>query len=537
MLFERKVILTFTLLTLASLAALSQAQQPQPKTESKPPPQPVATPPEKPDDDVIKTNINLIQLDAVVTDKQGRQVSDLTAADFEIVEGGRVITPEYLSYVSLGPVTSEKPAGLQPSANDLRRVFVFVVSNPIVEFAFSSPGSGGGPTRSGSMTTQSRAQRAADSARSLLTWFVDTQMTDLDLAVIADTDSNLGVLSSFTNNREVLHAAIKAVHENASNGRSKPIRVMAVGGDLTLQPLVKRNLGMIETLENVVKQVEGLPGRKIVTLLARGMLFNPRLPYSDVIRERLRKLIETANRSKISIYTLQLRDLSPSGGNFGNDGLIELAKETGGRSIYNTNDLRVGFEEIVEENRGYYLLAYNPGAEARGRPHRLQIRVKRPGLKVLARSEAFASGPKADAIDSSANALKMPYALTDIKVTLTASLVTESPAQKRFVTWNTDLTKVESQPKADNLRAYSFSLSVRVAGPDGVLFKKADRDVAFEVKDSEVEDLLAKGFLSQFEVEAAKPGYYRIGVAIRDNNSGRVGSATRFFEVKKPRSK
>jgi len=42
--------------------------------------------------------------------------------------------------------------------------------------------------------------------------------------------------------------------------------------------------------------------------------------------------------------------------------LISIAHETGGRAIYNTNDLRAGFADIMEENRGYYLLAYNPGA-------------------------------------------------------------------------------------------------------------------------------------------------------------------------------
>lgn len=375
--------------------------------------------------------------------------------------------------------------------------------------------------------------RAADSVRSLLTWFVDTRLSDRDLVAIADTDASLGVLGSFTNNREVLRAAIKRIHENVSDGRSRPVRIMAVDGDLTIQPLVKQNLAMLETIENAVKQVEQLPGRKVVTFLARGMLYNHALPYGEVIRDRLKKLIETANRANIAIYTLQLRDLSPSGGNSGDDGLIEMAAETGGRAIYNANDPRLGYEQIIEENRGYYLLAYNPGAEAQGRPHRLQVRVKRAGLKVLARSEAFSPAPKAAPLDSSANALKMPYAMTDIKLTVRPSLAPAAPVPKILVSWNTDITNIESLPKADNARTYSFSLSVRVAGPDGVLFKKADRDVSFDVEDAGLEDLKKSGFASQFEVEAEKPGFYRISVAVRDLNSGRIGSATQFYEIKK----
>lgn len=118
---ERKVVLTSTLLTLITLTAFSQAQQQQPKVESKAP-RPTATPPAKLDDDIIRTSTNLVQVDAVVIDKHGRQVSGLTASDFEIVEGGRSISPEYCSYVSIGTLTPEKSPGAQPSAGDVRRV-------------------------------------------------------------------------------------------------------------------------------------------------------------------------------------------------------------------------------------------------------------------------------------------------------------------------------------------------------------------------------------------------------------------------------
>lgn len=124
MVSERKVILTSTLLTLITLAVFSQAQQPQPKVESKAP-RPTATPPNKPDEDVVRITTNLVQVDATVTDKQGRQVSDLTASEFEIVEGGRSFGPEYCSYVSLRSSNSEGSSGAQPSAGELGPRFCF----------------------------------------------------------------------------------------------------------------------------------------------------------------------------------------------------------------------------------------------------------------------------------------------------------------------------------------------------------------------------------------------------------------------------
>jgi len=76
---------------LVSISALTNAQQSQPSDKH---PEPSPTPPAS-DYEVLKTNTNLVQIDAVVTDKQGRHVADLAANDFEIVEGDRTIAPEY----------------------------------------------------------------------------------------------------------------------------------------------------------------------------------------------------------------------------------------------------------------------------------------------------------------------------------------------------------------------------------------------------------------------------------------------------------
>jgi VWFA-related protein len=528
--FKAALVLIFCAISLAA----AFARESEPQTEVKLiRPQASPTPPIASDPDVIKINSNLVQVDAVVTDRQGRQVTDLKPGDFEIVEAGKSRTPEFLSYIPLGSLESEKPTPGNPSAQDLRRVFVFVVSNPIIEIGFSSPGTNGGPPSSGTFSTQARAQRAADSARSLLTWFVDTQMNDFDLTAIADTDVDLGVLSSFTNDRDVLHAAIKQVRDNSAIGRSPTIRVMMIGSDISLQPLVKQNLRMIETLENVVSELERLPGRKVVTLVARGMLYNPDLPYAQVLREHVKQLIERANRAQIALYTVQTRDLSPNGGNFGNDGLIDLARETGGRAIYNTNDLRTGFASVIEENRGYYLLAYNPGPEAIGRPHLLQVKVNRPGVKVLTRSQAFAQSSRVRT-ETNSNPIDLPLSQKDINVTIDPELDRTERVARITASCKIDLAKIESSARANGSQDFALQLTVRVAGPDGHLLKEADRNVSFDVKSSELESTRREGLLSKFEFVAEKTGFYRIMVAVRDQNSGLVGSRIRFVEVTAP---
>src|SRR5215510_14956838 len=91
------------LLFLLIVCAQLQAQQP-----SRPKPSP--TPAD--DEDVIRINTNVVQVDAIVVDKQGKVVTDLKAEDFEIVEEGKKnLTPENFLFVTLIEQTVEQGEG------------------------------------------------------------------------------------------------------------------------------------------------------------------------------------------------------------------------------------------------------------------------------------------------------------------------------------------------------------------------------------------------------------------------------------------
>jgi VWFA-related protein len=482
------------------------------------------------DDDVVRFKTNLVQLDVVAVDESGKQVKGLTAADFKIIDNGRERVPEFITYVSFAEQRpNELPVKGHPSAEQLGRVFVFVVSNPVIHFALSFPGTNGGPSRTTSVSNLGTAIRAADSAQKFLTWFVDKQLSDADLAAIASTDADLGVLSSFTNDRLVLHAAMHRVHESV---KGTGLNLTVVGREISLQSLASLNLRVMDTLENVIKQVETLPGRKVVTLLSGGLLYNPRLPYYQAISERLDRLVKKANESRVAIYTLHTRDLDFNISFRANDGLLQLAQRTGGRALYNTNDLSVAFDQVIEENRGYYLLAYDPGAEANARPVDLQVRVNRSGVKVLARAEGLAQKTTAAKTQLAVSPFLSPLSANEIGLQISSALAAEKRGEV-LTSCRVDLSQVTTRANGDGRQNLSLGLSIRVTGPDGRDFKKADRDLSFDVTDAELETSRRDGVLSTFSFAGEKPGFYRISVAVRDNHSGRVGNSRVFVEVKK----
>src|SRR5258705_20864 len=121
MALHSKAVLAFIFCAAVLVTVSSYAQEP--RSKAKPlPPQAAPTPPEQQDIDVVRVNTNLVQIDVIATDSQGRQVNDLKPDDFEIIEEGRTVHLAFFSYVSLGSLLTDKSAAGYPSARDLRRV-------------------------------------------------------------------------------------------------------------------------------------------------------------------------------------------------------------------------------------------------------------------------------------------------------------------------------------------------------------------------------------------------------------------------------
>ncbi len=119
----------------------------------------------------------------------------------------------------------------------------------------------------------------------------------------------------------------------------------------------------------------------------------------------LRRVYELANRYNTTIYAVDPRGLTPFETDLSTAGqaavslttdaklldntmdtLRVLAENTDGRAIVNQNDLAKGMRQIIRDSSAYYLLGYTSTLnQPDGRFHKINVRVKRPGLEVRAR--------------------------------------------------------------------------------------------------------------------------------------------------------
>ncbi len=426
-------ILTLTaIVLLLSVSVFAQTTQP--------------TPPPV-EDDVVKISTNLIQLDVVVTDKNGKQVTDLKPEDFEIYENGKKQDVSNFSYIlangankpadtptaEQSPKEKNKYAIPAPSAKlrleQVRRTYAIVVDDLGLSF-----------------DSTYFVQKA-------LRKFINEQMQDGDLVAIIKTGVGIGALQSFTSDKRQLLAAVDKVKWNPQ-GRAgintfEPISPNfedEINGGIDYQGKVKtvagtqesaaaqgradqfRNesfaVGTLGALSYIIRGLRELPGRKSLMLISEGFSsfsfdVSGRATPNRIV-DSMRTLADLANRSSVVIYTIDPRGLRAEGMALAQDDITStfpgsagsnsreqradkfidsqqslryLAYETGGIPFVNQNGINYGLNKVTEDQNGYYLMGYQPDAETfdpkRAKFNNITIKVTRPDFKVRYRSGFF----------------------------------------------------------------------------------------------------------------------------------------------------
>ena len=199
----KRYLLAVSLITQNSSVASSLNKQP------RTPPSPPQQQPQKPDDaDVVKITTNLVQVDAVVFDKNGKPVTDLTADEVQVFEDNKPQKITHFVYNMNGtePVNhSVNPTMPRVNRTAYRRC-------PRCRER-QSPATFTARSRLWLTTSVCRLKALAFLRRTLKK-FVDEQIQPGDLVAIIRTAGGAGVLQQFTSDKRQLHAAIERVKYN-----------------------------------------------------------------------------------------------------------------------------------------------------------------------------------------------------------------------------------------------------------------------------------------------------------------------------------
>jgi VWFA-related protein len=569
-----------------------------PGTETRPQSAPAVT---------FQAEITYVDLDVTVTDQQGNLVSNLARDDFEVFEDGKPQKVEMFSYVE---IQTEKPDRFaianRPVSSDSRsnrrafdgRVYLIVLDDLDIS-----------PIRTAIVKKSARefVERhfgANDMAAVVYT----SGRTDASQEFTSDPDLLLAAIDKFVG-RRLRSAAVEVLERHymrqmkeglgdeepvQDTGNRKPgsgITDSAAAFDIRDSEREQRTMAVLDTLRNLGELMSSVRGRrKAVLLFSEGV----EMPMSEVFGNihtptdvvgAIKDAITAAARSNVSIFALDPRgltgliaeniDVSGSGsqettvGAFGSrnaqqglllemklsqDSLRTLSEETGGFAAVNTNDLGSAFGRVVEANSRYYVLGYYPPTHPQdGRFHRIEVRVKRPGLRVSTR-KGYASPHARTSTERKRDeeARKQREAKRGGSATTSAELrdVLNAPMQQGGLVFSLQAapfrdTQNEASialaiefdgerfpfPEKDGLFANRLELTFFGINRDGRAQRTTRSEFNLNLRPDTYQRVKAKGLRVSPRISLA-PGRYQIRVGAREGATGSVGSV--FYDLQVP---
>ena len=225
------------------------------------------------------------------------------------------------------------------------------------------------------------------------------------------------------------------------------------------------------------------------------------------------------------------------------EGLIYLARETGGLPIYNNNDLNQGIERMLDD-QSYYLIGYQPDAEtfdaAQRRFNKFVVKVNRKNARVRYRSGFFnltdeqvktlpAKETPARQIQA---ALTSPFAAGGIALRLN-TLFANDARQGSFVRslLHVNAKDLKFVEEADGNRKTVFDILAVSFGDNGAVVDEISKTYTLRVKGEAYRKVVSDGFVYNFSFPIKKAGAYQYRVVVRDSETQKIGSANQFIEV------
>jgi VWFA-related protein len=408
---------------------------------------------------VFRSTRELVSVDVVVRDRNGNVVRGLTTVDFELKEDGQNQQIENFTFQEISD-RQVSPAG----ATTLLAGVEAKMNEPVR----ATPASDTRPVPMASDALAGRrmmvllfdvssmqpedVQRAVDSARR----FVKEQMAAADLVAVATVGSTLTVLTDFTGERERVDTALgtlaytDGIATEPPPGSTLAADEAAAAEEATVEASeldMFNNDVRLRALRTLSETLSPIEQKKAIVYFSAGM---QRSGQDNLVE--LRAAVNASVRAHVAIYPIDVRGLQAvvPGGDArqasgrgqdmfsgrgmqqqfsqlagSQDTLVSLAGETGGRAFTDSNDFGDAFTRVQRDMSAYYLLGYSSTNPTRdGRFRRVQVRVKRDGLRVEARAGYYAARDFAHTNRGDREAQLQEQLFSDVSATDVPVLVT-----------------------------------------------------------------------------------------------------------------
>ena len=380
---------------------------------------------------VFKVSTDLVLVDVVVTDKKGSPIRNLAPKDFHVFEDGVEQSIQVFKFedvtkyeAELKQASAPPPASPKPAVEGSAPVKITIAKNE--ELAYSN-------RRLIVMMFDLSSLDVQDAiyARKSAEDYIRTKISPVDLVAVVVMAASLRVVQDFTNDHDLLVAALNKIKLGQSSGLAAMGQTDPTADDPTgtaentnedtsdpfsvddTQFNIFNTDRKLVAIESIAKMLKDLPEKKSLIHFSSG------LQTTGIENEaQVRATVDAANRANMSIYAVDSRGLiaAPPGGDASHGGtggtamfsggsqrngltqiassqetLTTLSEDTGGRAFLDTNDLGQVFDQVQQDTQAYYLVGYYPSnTKHDGRFRKIKVSVDTPGAQIRFRPGYFA---------------------------------------------------------------------------------------------------------------------------------------------------
>lgn len=527
---------------------------------------------------------NAVLVKAIVTDKKGNPVTDLTANDFRVYDDGKPEDIQTFAFESFGTpqveatkAPEEKAPSSVPEHNNARPRMISIIIDDLT------------------MESVQEFPRIVDAVKK----FISTDIGPTDQVSVMSGSRRVGL--PFSNNKQQLLEALDSVPRNLNvnktlrscpeitdleavnisgltrhslyyyrlifecNGMEAPPEggIIHDGANTlskeeewvnhaairTKEDSEFRTRSLIETIRQHIRTLAHFEGPKAVVLFSDGFLSQSRTSEAY----RMQELINMALRSGIILNTVSIRGVNNvSDDDINNPAkqwkismqednkqaqhmpLAQLAEETGGL-FFQDNSMYKPLDTIANRQFSYYILTYGmPPHKADGAYHNIKLELTQPGLKLSYRKGYYVPKEELtyentkkedlmDALSAQGNMNEIPMSLS-----YNYSQEDDSTYAVSFVT-TVNIRDLQFQEE-DFRRKNQVSLVLVAFDETDRYISGLEKAIEFQLLENSYSNLRNRGLTSRVELKLPI-GRYKVKAVVREGNQGKMGSISKAVQI------